>query len=284
MKIKPATSLLRKLLIILTTGFPDQKFIGAFYIPFLFQLVPWNYRKSLALNLIAISPHYFGHFYPTNQIPSRSAFLETEHQRLASSRQHLIDTKVKPYVTPDMTVLDHGCGPGYLANAVSPYCIQVIAVDISSGVIACAKAINAQPNITYLTETGNTLTKLERSSINLIYSFAVMLHVKDEVCQALLKEFFQLLKPQGKVICEFVVAEDLAVDPLKEANSIFNNVKDKYTLWVVGRPLEQIKQFIQDAGFELLALRENEPEEKNGYYTFVFSKPSVQFSTSQQVI
>ncbi len=274
MKNKSYISLIRKILIILTTGFPEQKFLGAFYVPFLFRLIPENYRRSFALNLIYISPHYFAQYHPTQQIPSRSTFLEAEHQRMKVSRQKLIDTKIKPYVEPHMTVIDHGCGPGYLSNAVSTYCKQVISVDISSGVIACAKAINLQPNIKYLAETGKTLTQLERSSIDLIYSFAVMLHVKDNVCQDILREFFQLLKPQGKVVCEFLVSDDLSENSQTESNSILNKVKDQYALLVLGRPLEKIKKFIQDAGLELLEISENERAEKNGYYTFVIAKPA----------
>lgn len=267
-----STSLLRKLLIVLTTGFPDQKFLGAFYIPFLVEITPERFRKSLALNLLSISPHYFGQFRAAEQTSSRSAFLEAEHQRMSLSRRQLIDTKVKPHLTSESTVIDHGCGPGYLANAVSSYCRQVIAIDISDGVIACAKAINAKPNIIYMTETGNTLSKLESSSIDLIYSFAVMLHVKDEVCQTILEEFSRLLKPQGKVVCEFLVADASAEEPVEKANSILGKVKSKYTLRVVGRPLKKIEQFIRDAGLKLLTLSENEPEEKNGYYTFLLTR------------
>jgi ubiquinone/menaquinone biosynthesis C-methylase UbiE len=274
------TSWMRKLAIFLTMGFPDQKYLGAFYIPLLFQLVPQKYRRNLALNLIAISPHYFGQHRKSIQNISRRNFLETEHKRMVNDRQSMVERAVKPYINQEMTVLDHGCGPGYLAQAAAQYCRRVIAVDISAGVIACAKEINSQPNITYLTENkSDRLSQVGDSSIDFIYSFAVMLHVTDDVCEQLLKEFFRVLKPQGRVICEFRLEspenKNLAIEGSGKKKSLFQRVLDKYTLRVVNRPLEKIERFMQNSGFEIVSFSEN-PGYSNGYYTFVLK--STQFA------
>jgi ubiquinone/menaquinone biosynthesis C-methylase UbiE len=273
--------LIRRLLIIITTGFTDQNFLGAFYIPLALQLqlIPQNLRKKLALNLLSVSPHYFG-TKPSNM--TRNSFIETEHKRMLLSRECIIKRKVKPYLNEGMTVLDHGCGPGYLANAVALYCDRVIALDISSGVIACAKLINNQPNIQYLTASGTSLSPIKDSSVDIIYSFAVMQHVTDDVCQKILKEFVRVLKPQGQVICEFVVnlpdTENQSID--RGINPVIVLIKEKYVLRVVYRSLEKIKQFVLNAGLEITKITSNQldPEESNNkeaepYYTFVFTKP-----------
>ncbi|MEA5573569.1 class I SAM-dependent methyltransferase [Calothrix sp. UHCC 0171] len=279
-KFRTSFGLIRRLLIVFTTGFPDQNFLGAFYIPFLLQSISPKFRKNLALNLLFISPHYYGTLPPNIR---RQDFIEAEHQGMLLSRESMIERKVKPHLNQNMIVLDHGCGPGYLASAVSRYCNRVIAVDISSGVIACAKAINGKPNIEYITESGTHLSQVENSSIDLIYSFAVMQHVTDDVCQQILQEFFRVLKPQGKIICEFVV--DLqntgnASINKQILNPFVKKIKERYILRVLGRPFPKIEKFILDSGLEIAKVTANKfdpGEEKSKdaelYYTFVLTKP-----------
>lgn len=271
--------IIRRLLIVLTTGFLNQNFLGAFYIPFVLQLIPQKLRRNFALNLLSISPHYYGTVPPNI---SRQDFIESEHTRMLRSRESMIERKIKPHLNQKMTVLDHGCGPGYLASAVSQYCDLVIAVDISEGVIACAKAINNKPNIKYLTESGTHLAQVKDSSIDLIYSFAVMQHVTDDVCQKILQEFFRVLKPQGKVICEFVVdLHNTGNESMnQQQNTLVKKLKERYVLRVVDRPFAKIEKFIQDSGLQIATVTANnlDPEEENSkeaepYNTFVLTKP-----------
>jgi ubiquinone/menaquinone biosynthesis C-methylase UbiE len=272
---------IRRLLIVATTGFLNQNFLGAFYIPWLFQLLPSKLARNLALNLLSISPHYFGTMPPNI---SRRDFMEAEHMRMLVSRESMIRTKVEPYLNPNMAVLDHGCGPGYLASAVSPYCDHVIAVDISGGVIACAKALNYKPNITYLKESGECLSQVSNSSIDLCYSFAVTQHITDDVCQRILQEFFRILKSRGKVICEFVIdlqeEKPIMSQVNNQTNPVLKQLKDRYVLRVVYRPFAKVEQFIRDSGFEITKVTANKfdvgeenVEATEPYYTFILTKP-----------
>lgn len=274
--------LTRKVLIILTKGFPDQKFLGAIYIPIFFKVLPKKYHRNLALNLIAISPHYFlGNFKLSVHKQSYQDFLESENEKMISTRKCMMNSKIKPYLNPSTVALDHGCGPGYLANAVAPYCRKVFAVDISDGVIACAKAINGQPNIEYITEkNGEKLSCIRDFSIDVVYSTAVMLHVTDEVCKKLLREFFRVLKTEGKVICEFVVntkIKNVENNRINEADKkkqfLLSKMKDEYSLRVVERSRNYIEDIIIDTGFRIDEINVgDESTTESGYFTFVFSK------------
>jgi ubiquinone/menaquinone biosynthesis C-methylase UbiE len=279
-------NLIKKILIVLTKGFPDQKFLGAFYIPIIFKVLPKKYHRNFALNLIAISPHYFSReFWLSDHEQSYKDFsykdfLESENERMISSRRSIMDVKIKPYLNSSMVVLDHGCGPGYLTNSVAPCCKKVIGVDISGGVIACAKAINNQPNIEYLTEkNGEKLSCIENSSIDVIYSTAVMLHVTDDVCKKLLREFFRVLKPECKVICEFVLKPNIGsskneiIEFEKKNEFILGRIKEGYSLRIVERARTYVEEIIIDAGFKIEKITDNEVFVENGYCTFVFRKP-----------
>ncbi len=137
----------------------------------------------LALRLLSLSPHYWVYQW-TNRYPpycTRQQILAAEYERNAASRQQLCDNLLRPYLRPEMTVLDFGCGPGFLAKAVSACVSRVIATDVSRGVIACAQQINAADNLRYVVNGLSDLENVDTSSIDFVYSFAVFQHLtKDQ--------------------------------------------------------------------------------------------------------
>ena len=142
----PVMSFRQKVLVVLTTG-ADQNFLGQRWIPWVLRWTPRSYRRAMALRLLAISPHYFifqwSTLYPRGK--SRSEILEAEHLRNAESRRTVARQVLAPYLDRGMAVLDYGCGPGYLARAVSDHVKDVLAVDISAGALACARTRSTPP-------------------------------------------------------------------------------------------------------------------------------------------
>src|SRR5258708_27973334 len=108
----------------------SQNFLGARWVAGVVDNAPLAAREGVALRLLALSPHYF---YDRD--------VRREHARNRQSPHILADTLIAPYLTPDARVLDYGCGPGYLAAAVAKMAAHVAAVDISRGVLACARAL-----------------------------------------------------------------------------------------------------------------------------------------------
>ncbi len=107
----------------------SQNFLGAPWVERLVTCAPRRFRTDCALFLVSLSPHY------CRSIRERKA--EADRNRV--SREDLVREVLLPYLRPEARVLDYGCGPGYMAAAVSPFVSQVEAVDVSRGVLACAK-------------------------------------------------------------------------------------------------------------------------------------------------
>lgn len=239
----------RKALTILASGLSSQNHLGALWVPSLIKLTPPKYRRELALRILAISPHYF---YPDEYASDlgRSQTLEAEYQRNTLVRKQMAEQILKPHLDPEMTVMDFGCGPGWLAKEVATYCHSVVAVDISCGTIACAQALNARDNIAYLVNRKGTFSEMRPASIDFIYTFAVFQHLTDAVMEKTLKDFFVVLKQGGKVLCHVAMDDYVASNspsPLK--NVLARLAKEQYGLRTLFRREDNVIEMIVKAGF-----------------------------------
>ena len=148
----------------LATSGPGQNFLGAPWVAHVLDAMPGPVRERAALRLLSFSPHYFF---------DRDIRAEAERNR--RSRRALAEALIAPYLAPRATVVDYGCGPGYLARAVAEIAGHVDAVDNSRGVLACARALNGDPGITYQTPEE---FRRHAGQADLAYSFAVIQHMR----------------------------------------------------------------------------------------------------------
>src|SRR5690242_12267248 len=109
----------------LTLGKSPQNFLGARWIPAALKIAPAKTKPPLALRLLSLSPHYF--YGDNGEVWLTRHQIIREDLRNRSSRALIIKDVVAPYLKPDFTVIDYGCGPGYLAIAAAELCKQVIA-------------------------------------------------------------------------------------------------------------------------------------------------------------
>lgn len=172
----------------------SQNFLGAGWVERVIDGAPARSREAVALRFLALSPHYF--YAPD---------VRAEHARNRRSRQILADTLVAPYLTPGARVLDYGCGPGYLAAAVARQAAHVDGVDISRGVLACARALNGGPNVTYRTPAE---FRASGGQVDLAYSFAMIQHLRTGVLEQVVTELAAAVRPGGVVLLHFATAEN----------------------------------------------------------------------------
>jgi SAM-dependent methyltransferase len=213
-----APSLLWKLGRLLIASSKDHAFLDRAWISGMLRVTPKRLRAPLAMRLLSLSPHYWVYQW-TGRYPvacTREQVLRAEYLRNAASRKEICDKLLRRFLRPEMTVLDFGCGPGFLAKEVSAHVAHVVACDVSRGVIACAKQINGADNLRYV---ANGLTDLEgvpTESVDLAYSFAVFQHLTKAQSLAFFREFARVLKPGATGACHTILKESgelRAADP-----------------------------------------------------------------------
>lgn len=240
---------------LLFRGKENQSFIGATWVVTLLKVAPKRFKRRLALSVLSWSPHYF--FRDINdeyyRIPFKD-FLEREFERNKESREKIANLILARYLNTHQTVLDYGCGPGFLANAVSPRVARIFAVDVSRGVLECARILNGRDKTTYLHTT--QLEHIKDGSIDLIYSFAVIQHVTDQVFNEILDTLYKALKDNGTVVIHVVVDQQGWRDESDWASnkSIKGKLKLKCGLNCFNRNRENIVRMFEEHDFSSVHL------------------------------
>jgi SAM-dependent methyltransferase len=221
----------------------SQNFLGARWVEYLVDNTPVRARERLALRLLSLSPHYF---YDRN--------IHSEAERNRRSRQALADVLIAPYLNNQMRVLDYGCGPGYMANAVAGRADHVYAVDISGGVLACARVLNGRPNITFL----RPAEIQEAETVDLAYSFAVAQHLRTEILLDMLRLIAEKLHPDGVLLLHFAVPGQggWRTEPEWTADkSLSGRAKLRYGLNCFGRSADEMDALVSRCGFTDVVVR-----------------------------
>lgn len=216
----------------------SQNFLGARWVDWTVSRAPAAVRERMALRFLALSPHYF---YERD--------LAAEAERNRRSRQILADELIVPLLTPGARVLDFGCGPGYLAAAVARRAGHVDALDVSRGVLACARALNSLPNISYQTPAE---FRAARRPVDLAYSFAVVQHLRTEALGTALGLLAEALRPGGTLLLHFAVPGEHGYRTEQQwlsDRSLAGRARLRYGLNCFGRSAEDIAGLVTRHGF-----------------------------------
>lgn len=238
----------------LTLGNEPQNFLGAKWIPFFLNTVPQKSKRKWALRILNLSPHYFfDGDNPAFKDMTTDEYLETIFEINIKSRRVIYERVLKNYLEKDFTVLEYGCGPGFLANAVSPHVKKIYACDISVGAINCAEIVNNQPNLEYIVADDKGMAKINDKSLDAIFSFAVIQHLTDEVFEIVLENSQRKLKKGGEIILHIQLDDEVwkSEDTWKSDTSIKGKLKYKYGLHCFGRTKEKHEELISKYGFSI---------------------------------
>ena len=231
----------------------QHAFLDRAWIPWLFSITPSFWRKGLALRLLSLSPHYWVYQWTQKYATvSRRRALIAEYERNLLSRLELCDKLLAPLLRRNTKVLDFGCGPGFLAKAVSAHVVHITATDISRGVIACAKELNSASNLNYRVNSPSRLTGIRDGDIDLVYSFAVFQHLLKADAEAFLREFLRVLKPGGRIVCHMILKEPdepRAADP-----SVGSWIKQRVNLRMVYFTPDEALTLFRQVGFKNLQI------------------------------
>ncbi len=248
----------------------SQNFLDARWVTLLIRGVPRPMRKNVALKMVWLSPHYF------------YAPIAVEHPRLRASRELLVREIVAPHVTPETIAIDYGCGPGYATLAVAPLVAEAIGLDISSGALEAARIVNPAPNVRYCQIGSAEFDALPRSATDVVFSFACIQHVTDEVFREILANIFALLKPGGKAILHLVVEAPgwTYESDWRSDRSLVGRVKLSHGLHCFNRSRETVQRLAEEAGFSVDELvrageRTSVVDDIASQHIGYFSKPAV---------
>src|SRR5664280_2854459 len=140
-------------------------------------------------------------------------------------------------LTPDMDVLDFGCGTGLLTFALQPFVRSITGVDSSHGMLDFFKTKIKEQNLSnvkadYLDlDKGDFLT----GSYHLVISSMTLHHIKN--ISTLLRQFYSILLPSGR----------LAVADLEPDDGQFHDNNDG--VFHFGFDREELSLIFMDAGF-----------------------------------
>lgn len=223
----------------------SQNFLGAKWVEYVVDSSPSQIRERVALRLLSMSPHYF---YDRD--------IRREAERNRQSRRALADSLVIPYLTRADHVLDYGCGPGYMAYAVAGMVEHVDAVDISRGVLACAKALNSRSNISYLMP--GEFTRCE-GTVDLAYSFAVVQHLETQMLADMVSMLARKIRPDGILLLHFAIPGGhggwRTEAQWTADESLVGRAKLRYGLNCFGRSADEMAALVSNAGFVDVVIR-----------------------------
>ncbi|MDQ7778097.1 MAG: methyltransferase domain-containing protein [Planctomycetota bacterium] len=106
---------------------------------------------------------------------------------------------------PQMSVLDLGCGYGYLSYHFAERCARAVGVDISPTAVEFARKTYARPNLAF--EVGDILSWNPQEKFDLVLFVSLYEHLTREQADLALERFKGWLKPGGVVAVHTITAK-----------------------------------------------------------------------------
>jgi SAM-dependent methyltransferase len=118
---------------------------------------------------------------------------------------------VEARVEPSQVVVEIGCGVGRLTRPLADRASVVVALDVSSEMLARARQLNPHlDNVRWVHGDGRSLTGIGDASADLCVSHVVFQHIPDpEITLGYVREMGRVLRPGGEAV--FGVSNDPAV-------------------------------------------------------------------------
>ena len=222
----------------ISRGKESQNFLGAKWIGSFLGKVSEKNRRIWALRILSLSPHYFlDREDPKYLGMSNDEYLNATFDSLIDSRENIYQKILRPYLSRKDVVLDYGCGPGLLARVTAPHVSKIYAMDISAGAIACARIVNPVENVEYIVADENGLSVITDTGLDIVYSFAVIQHLTNDIFEIVLKNCQAKLKPGGRLILHIQLTDDIwqSEDQYKADSSVHGKIKYELGLHCFGR-------------------------------------------------
>lgn len=125
-------------------------------------------------------------------------FLATGEEQVCTWLKRIEDSKI--HIRTQMAV-DFGCGIGRLTQPLGRRFDHAIGIDIAPTMLRIARAINPHPEkIEFVLNTQDDLAVIPTDSSDLVVSHITLQHIKPEISERYLREFFRILRPGGVIL------------------------------------------------------------------------------------
>ncbi|MDQ3749183.1 MAG: class I SAM-dependent methyltransferase [Acidobacteriota bacterium] len=147
------------------------------------------------------------------------------------------------------TICDLGCGAGQIANYLSSRGANVYGIDLSPEMVKQAQRLN--PEISFRQGNMLDLREVADNSFGGIAAFYSIIHIpRDSVVEAL-REIKRVLRPGGVLLLTFHIGQEI-----RHLDELFGK---KVSLDFVFFETEEMKQYLERAGFKIKEATEREP-------------------------
>jgi len=135
-------------------------------------------------------------------VDSRLPYSGGEDERFWSGGEEAVSHMLEVLgveLEPTDVVVDIGCGIGRLTRALAARAGEVLALDVSSEMLARAEQLNAHlDNVRWLHGDGTTLAPIADSSVDACFSHVVFNHIPDPaITLGYVREMSRVLRPGG---------------------------------------------------------------------------------------
>jgi ubiquinone/menaquinone biosynthesis C-methylase UbiE len=186
--------------------------------------------------------------------------------------QRLFTHTIEPWLHPNSRVLEIGPGGGKWTVRIAPRVRQLTVFDVAQGMLDRTRArVDAEGigNVAYVLGNGRDMAQIPSSSIDLVFSYDVFVHIALEDTVAYVAEIARILRDGGMAIMHHAVADmPSAWDRIEEHNEWYRQGRNT---------LGQFYYYSQDALDRLYTRHGLRIQNSYGYYcttTLTIVKPA----------
>jgi SAM-dependent methyltransferase len=166
------------------------------------------------------------------------------------------------------SALDFGCGIGRLSQALAEYFDHVYGVDISSKMIELAREHNRKgARVEYRCNLVTNLGEFETGSIDMIYSWITLQHVRPRYAARYMQEFLRVLAPGGLLLFQYPSKPVSFGARLARWTALLSRPRPMY---MNGMNREEVAELLEHGGGRILDIQQDD-QAIPGYHSFSYA-------------